>query len=50
MDDSGASLVEIKMKLRHYDINTTRKYIKRLGSGNVTDYMGLWMSGIKQAE
>ena len=50
MDDSGAGIVEIQMKLRHSDINTTRKYIQRLGSGPTTDYMGVWMSGSKKSE
>ena len=40
MDEDGAGLVEIQMKLRHADIQTTRKYVKRLGSSNDTDWMG----------
>ncbi len=47
MDAGGASLVEIQMRLRHADIQTTRKYVKRLGQGNFTDWMGVSMSGEK---
>lgn len=48
MDISGASIVDIQSRLRHADVSTTRKYIKRLGSGQGVDYMGVWMSGLKK--